>query len=76
MVSEKRNVIAVVEYCVLILVLMEHGLGVFAFMAMGLTLGLNPCSNGTWSRRKWITIKSCNGKFVLILVLMEHGLGD
>ncbi len=64
----------VFEVSVLILVLMEHGLG-------GLTIGasliacLNPCSNGTWSRRITDSAVINDVTVVLILVLMEHGLG-
>ena len=36
---------------------------------------LNPCFNGTYSRRSFtLSISAMN--FVLILVLMEHTLGD
>ena len=37
-------------YAVLILVLMEHGLGVTTIDDKAASIGLNPCSNGTWSR--------------------------
>ena len=85
--------------CVLILVLMEHGLGdgvhevpanvsiVLILVLMEHGLGedgttsrksenecLNPCSNGTWSRRLAQTTLA-HLYDVLILVLMEHGLG-
>ena len=60
---------------VLILVLMEYGLGPLFYAAM-VELGrrLNPCFNGIWSRTP---VKELIGdaEYVLILVVMEYGLG-
>ena len=54
---------------------MEHGLGVENLGLIEQWLKcLNPCSNGTWSRRH--NLSEYKGyRIVLILVLMEHGLG-
>ena len=37
--------------------------------------GLNPCSNGIWSRTQLSACRWCPVQGVLILVLMEYGLG-
>ena len=62
---------------VLILVLMEYGLGLFFWNLQKETPEcLNPCFNGIWSRtRHGSFIKEFVG-LVLILVLMEYGLGQ
>ena len=67
-----------VKQLVLILVLMEYGLGDYTSRHNGvLPSCLNPCFNGIWSRSH-----QAQGEItrvlvaVLILVLMEYGLGD
>ena len=60
---------------VLILVLVEHTLGVFdQFSDNGDSAGLNPCFSGTYSRSYSDDSDSDNIN-VLILVLVEHTLG-
>ena len=61
---------------VLILVLMEYGLGhTISIIHQNNQLRLNPCFYGVWSRtgeeRQRLYLRDC----VLILVLMEYGLG-
>ena len=61
---------------VLILVLMEHTLGVSVFLkSTTAKVCLNPCFNGTYSRRNVPLYLKVLKKDVLILVLMEHTLG-
>ena len=61
---------------VLILVLMADTLGETSTLLQATTSwGLNPCSNGRYSRSSLALIKS-KYHFVLILVLMEDTLGD
>ena len=63
------------EQEVLILVLVEHTLGVFdQFSDNGDSAGLNPCFSGTYSRSYSDDSDSDNIN-VLILVLVEHTLG-
>ena len=74
--DEETENSSVALYSVLILVLMEDGLGRVAADGSILTpSGLNPCFNGRWSRtpRRRETTKTLT--LVLILVLMEDGLG-
>ena len=60
---------------VLILVLMEDGLGLVEKEYKKFrTICLNPCFNGRWSRT-YVAIGAKKSEFVLILVLMEDGLG-
>ena len=62
-------------YNVLILVLVEHTLGVLnSILFLYKKLRLNPCFSGTYSRRS--LQKLCSDyRQVLILVLVEHTLG-
>ncbi len=61
---------------VLILVLMEYGLGHQGKWYKGWKIeSLNPCFNGIWSRTKKKFFSKSAKKDVLILVLMEYGLG-
>ena len=61
---------------VLILVLMEHTLGDQQCCYCREKRSLNPCSNGTYSRRLTPReIAKMKDDLVLILVLMEHTLG-
>ena len=61
---------------VLILVLVEDGLGVVQDGSGNYTLGsLNPCFGGRWSRRA-LTCVLDGDMPVLILVLVEDGLGE
>ena len=61
---------------VLILVLVEDGLGVFQRMSLSLAHQcLNPCFSGGWSRRVKKTASTTCKADVLILVLVEDGLG-
>ena len=61
---------------VLILVLVEDGLGVNSQGKKALTPHcLNPCFSGGWSRSQVKTEKSSPSRAVLILVLVEDGLG-
>ena len=56
---------------------MEDTLGEFAFLGKTWgTLGLNPCSNGKYSRRPWNGWCGFVYLCVLILVLMEDTLGE
>ena len=59
---------------VLILVLMEDGLGQHLEELQGVMRSLNPCFNGRWSRTGVNKVNSTS-PVVLILVLMEDGLG-
>ena len=59
---------------VLILVLMEDGLGRPPGNPDFSPLRLNPCFNGRWSRTGKLYF-TCGAVSVLILVLMEDGLG-
>ena len=62
---------------VLILVLVEHTLGVRLPSAPQLTTKrLNPCFSGTYSRRWADAQRRERGRSVLILVLVEHTLGE
>ena len=62
---------------VLILVLVEHTLGVLDFAsARSFSVGLNPCFSGTYSRRFLRLVYLKSRIKVLILVLVEHTLGD
>ena len=63
---------------VLILVLVEDGLGVFKKCQHVNTswYSLNPCFSGGWSRRMKLEYILVPEKFVLILVLVEDGLGE
>ena len=58
---------------VLILVLMEYGLGPCIGYFRVQEESLNPCFNGIWSRTVLSVL--CKVTNVLILVLMEYGLG-
>ena len=60
---------------VLILVLMEDGLGQTLVDRVYNALCLNPCFNGRWSRTVVGTTTAPTPQ-VLILVLMEDGLGQ
>ena len=56
---------------------MEHTLGVVCVLTIARkTLCLNPCFNGTYSRRLDTATEEQNTLKVLILVLMEHTLGE
>ncbi len=61
---------------VLILVLVEDGLGEFKNApCLRCVFGLNPCFSGGWSRRRGFNPRSLLTLLVLILVLVEDGLG-
>ena len=62
---------------VLILVLMEYGLGQYEMTAEAVIRlrSLNPCFNGIWSRTSVLANLRLMLVLVLILVLMEYGLG-
>ena len=61
---------------VLILVLVEHTLGVlFKVTQGGIVSCLNPCFSGTYSRSSETLFLSTITRDVLILVLVEHTLG-
>ena len=77
MVSEgTKKLIEAIDYIVLILVLVEDGLG--ETMEKGFyefkEERLNPCFSGGWSRRETYSSKPTFFN-VLILVLVEDGLG-
>ncbi len=60
---------------VLILVLIEYGLGLMDYQLNGTSCAcLNPCFNGIWSRTQ-LQVDVQHRRSVLILVLMEYGLG-
>ena len=62
---------------VLILVLVEDGLGEFKNApCLRCVFGLNPCFSGGWSRRRGFNPRSLLTLLVLILVLVEDGLGE
>ena len=61
---------------VLILVLVEDGLGVRSITPQEhVEKRLNPCFSGGWSRREGLQNRLVRVKSVLILVLVEDGLG-
>ncbi len=62
---------------VLILVLVEDGLGALILKQIAIELdSLNPCFSGGWSRSLLLfSILSNKSTTVLILVLVEDGLG-
>ena len=64
------------EAAVLILVIMEYGLGRLLASSRRLWLRcLNPCYNGIWSRT-CCSLNEIQRHYVLILVIMEYGLGQ
>ena len=62
------------QFSVLILVLMEDGLGRVPPWPCGSGSCLNPCFNGIWSRTLQLGCGVYPRSGVLILVLMEYGL--
>ena len=77
MVSELADAIASAnKVLVLILVLVEDGLGVSAMSPdIPYFNGLNPCFSGGWSRSVYVRVSVIKTLNVLILVLVEDGLG-
>ena len=77
MVSEKQaSRLHTHRQNVLILVLVEDGLGVFKTMpTRKKRTSLNPCFSGGWSRSEDKENRVYNLQSVLILVLVEDGLG-
>ena len=62
---------------VLILIVMEHALGVYHGAAVvEYQISLNPYCNGTCSRRVFNFYIPRHQELVLILIVMEHALGE